>query len=57
MAYPTPSFERGGACPASHPVKMPQLMFEIMWETSPFNAAEDWPEDGSQPFVYSNGDT
>lgn len=26
-----------------------------MWDTSAFNK-EDWPADGSQPFVWSNGD-
>ncbi|KAI1800086.1 hypothetical protein F4811DRAFT_567469 [Daldinia bambusicola] len=40
MAYPeSGTFETGGPCPASHP----------------FNNREDWPEDGSQPFVWSFG--
>jgi hypothetical protein len=38
-------------------VKMPQLMYEVMWDTTPFNDASLWPEDGSQPFVYSMGDS
>jgi hypothetical protein len=29
---------------------------EIMWETRPFNKEELWNEDGSQPFVYAQGD-
>jgi len=51
----TPAMERG-KCPASHPVKLPQLMYEIMWDTKPFNKKELWGEDGSQPFVYAMGD-
>lgn len=57
VAYPeTGTFETTGPCPASHPVRLPQLMYEIMWDTTPFNDPELWPEDGSQPFVYSMGD-
>ncbi|KAL2127465.1 hypothetical protein VTI74DRAFT_10691 [Chaetomium olivicolor] len=29
---------------------------QIIWDTTPFNDANDWPEDGSQPFVLSMGD-
>ncbi|KAF2115950.1 hypothetical protein BDV96DRAFT_612513 [Lophiotrema nucula] len=46
-----------GTCPTSHPVKIPQLMYEVMWDTSAFNNKADWPEDGSQPLVLSTGDT
>ncbi|KAK5662635.1 hypothetical protein OQA88_8549 [Cercophora sp. LCS_1] len=28
-----------------------------MWDTTPFNDKNMWPEDGSQPFVWSTGDT
>lgn len=56
LAYPTPAFEANGACPDTHPVTIPQVMYEIVWDTKPFNDAELWPEDGSQPFVYSFGD-
>jgi hypothetical protein len=31
-------------------------MFEVIYETKEFNDAALWPEDGSQPFVYSFGD-
>jgi hypothetical protein len=31
-------------------------MYEVMWDTTPFNDKSIWPEDGSQPFVYSMGD-
>lgn len=35
---------------------MPQLMFEVIYETKDFNDIAMWPIDGSQPFVYSFGD-
>ncbi|KAK4653465.1 hypothetical protein QC762_0083870 [Podospora pseudocomata] len=59
VAYPTsgPSnFLSTGNCPASHPVKIPQLMLEIVWDTTKFNNKAEWPADGSQPFVLSTGD-
>lgn len=57
VAYPTTgSFETTGSCPLTHPVRLPQLMYEVMWDTTPFNDPAIWPEDGSQPFVYSTGD-
>ncbi|KAI1495182.1 hypothetical protein F5X96DRAFT_613725 [Biscogniauxia mediterranea] len=57
VAYPTSgTFESGGPCPATHPVKIPQLFYEVIWDTTPFNNPADWPEDGSQPFVWSYGD-
>lgn len=31
-------------------------MFEVIYETAAFNDPALWPEDGSQPFVYSFGD-
>jgi len=52
----TPELQRG-KCPETHPVHLPQLMYEIMYDTKPYNHKELWPEDGSQPFVYSFGDT
>ncbi|KAF2792482.1 hypothetical protein K505DRAFT_246579 [Melanomma pulvis-pyrius CBS 109.77] len=55
VAYATIPFEPG-KCPETHPVHLPQLMYEIMWETQPFNKKELWNEDGSQPFVFSMGD-
>lgn len=57
VAYPSSaSFESTGPCPASHPVRLPQVMYEVMWDTTPFNDKELWPLDGSNPFVYSMGD-
>lgn len=56
-AYPEyGTFESGGPCPASHPVRMPQLFYEVIWETKQFNNKADWPSDGTQPFVWSFGD-
>jgi hypothetical protein len=58
VSYPeTGTFESGGPCPATHPVRVPQLMYETVWNTSQFNDKALWPEDGSQPFVWSMDDT
>ncbi|KAI1762690.1 hypothetical protein GGR53DRAFT_402489 [Hypoxylon sp. FL1150] len=58
VAYPASgTFESVGTCPDTHPVRLPQLMYEVMWDTTPFNDPELWPEDGSQPFVWSTGDS
>ncbi|KAL2265060.1 hypothetical protein VTJ83DRAFT_7570 [Remersonia thermophila] len=45
-----------GRCPQSHPVKIPQVHYEIVWDTRQFNNRNEWPTDGSQPFVLSTGD-
>lgn len=29
---------------------------QVVWDTTAFNNPEEWPEDGSQPFVLSTGD-
>ena len=52
----TGGFVAHGACPASHPVRMPHIALETMWDTRPFNDRSLWPTDGSQPFVWSYGD-
>lgn len=57
VAYPASgTFESGGPCPATHPVRLPQLLLETVWDTKAFNNKADWPADGSQPFVWSSGD-
>lgn len=60
MAYPMGKSNgvAGGSsnCPASHPVRMPQLMLETIWDTRQFNDKNEWPTDGAQPFVWSYGD-
>ncbi|KAH8899999.1 hypothetical protein GQ53DRAFT_816033 [Thozetella sp. PMI_491] len=57
VAYPA-NYAKNGAyeCPASHPVKIPQVMFEVIWDTSAFNDNSTWPLDGGQPFHLSTGD-
>ncbi|KAK3291598.1 uncharacterized protein B0H64DRAFT_366970 [Chaetomium fimeti] len=45
-----------GQCPDTHPVKIPQVHYEVVWDTTQFNNEAEWPEDGSQPFVLSTGD-
>jgi hypothetical protein len=45
-----------GRCPQSHPVHLPQIMYEVMFDTTPFNKEELWGPNGTQPFVYSMGD-
>lgn len=49
-------FVSAGACPSSHPIRMPQVAFETMWNTTMFNDKSLWPADGSQPFVWSHDD-
>ncbi|KFZ15479.1 hypothetical protein V501_02673 [Pseudogymnoascus sp. VKM F-4519 (FW-2642)] len=57
VAYPSSgTFESNGPCPASHPVKLPQLFYEVIWDTTPYNDRALWPSDGSQPFIWSYGD-
>jgi hypothetical protein len=35
VAYPSVgTFESTGECPASHPVRLPQVMYEVMWDVS-----------------------
>ncbi|KAF2748509.1 hypothetical protein M011DRAFT_400391 [Sporormia fimetaria CBS 119925] len=46
----------GDKCPSSHPIRIPQVMYEIMYDTTPFNDPKYW-EDGKQPLVYSFGDS
>ncbi|KAJ2928285.1 hypothetical protein H1R20_g8809, partial [Candolleomyces eurysporus] len=46
----------GTDCPDTHPVRLPLLFVEIVWDTRPFNDPELWPKDGSQPFIFSMGD-
>ncbi|KAI1458643.1 hypothetical protein F4805DRAFT_466750 [Annulohypoxylon moriforme] len=43
----------GGACPSTHPVKLPQIMYELMWNVTEFANSPDFPTDGSNPYVYS----
>jgi hypothetical protein len=60
VAYPVSGpanfLSLGGNCPSTHPVRIPQLMYEVVWDTTKFNDKSQWPADGSQPFVLSTGD-
>ncbi|KAM7215570.1 protein of unknown function (DUF1996) domain containing protein [Rhypophila decipiens] len=42
----------GGACPSTHPVKLPQIMYELMWNVSKFMDKSIWPDSGN-PLMYS----
>jgi len=48
------AFSNAGPCPASHPIRVPQVAYETLWDTTQFNNM--WPKDGLQPFVLSFGD-
>ncbi|KAF2175975.1 hypothetical protein K469DRAFT_608818 [Zopfia rhizophila CBS 207.26] len=57
VAYaPGNSALAGDKCPSTHPVRIPQVMYEIMYDTSGF-ANPDYYKNGKQPLVYSFGDT
>ncbi len=53
VAYSGTGASGGGSCPSSHPVKLPQVMYELMWNTSSFMDKSIWPADGTNPFIYS----
>ena len=58
VSYPANgTFDNQGPCPSSHPVRIPQILYEVIFETGEFNTKGQWPEDGSQPFVWSFSDT
>ncbi|EMR64385.1 hypothetical protein MGN70_004538 [Eutypa lata] len=44
-------FTNAPACPSSHPVRMPQLTYETVWDTTKFNSL--WPSGTPNPFVWS----
>lgn len=44
-------FTNAPACPASHPVRVPQVTFETVWDTSKFNSL--WPSGAPNPYVWS----
>jgi hypothetical protein len=39
------------ACPSSHPVRMPQVTYETVWDTTKFNSL--WTSGAPNPFVWS----
>ncbi|RYP09619.1 hypothetical protein DL764_001161 [Monosporascus ibericus] len=44
-------FMNAPPCPASHPVRMPQLAYETVWDTTKFHSM--WPAGTPNPFVWS----
>lgn len=48
------AFINAGPCPASHPVRVPQVAYETLWDTTQFNSM--WPAGAPNPFVLSFGD-
>ena len=49
-------FEKGDPCPASHPVKIPQVVLETRWDTRLYSDSRGFAN-GKQPFVWSFGDS
>ncbi|KAH8902473.1 hypothetical protein BR93DRAFT_972543 [Coniochaeta sp. PMI_546] len=45
------AFQPAGPCPASHPVRMPQVAYETLWDTTQFNSM--WDSSKPNPFVLS----
>jgi hypothetical protein len=48
------AFVNAGPCPASHPVRVPQVAYETLWDTAQFNGL--WPEGSPNPFTLSYQD-
>ncbi|KAI1269401.1 hypothetical protein F5Y18DRAFT_422352 [Xylariaceae sp. FL1019] len=44
-------FTNAPACPASHPMRMPQVTYETVWDTTKFNSL--WTSGTPNPFVWS----
>ncbi|OAL02805.1 hypothetical protein IQ06DRAFT_120332 [Phaeosphaeriaceae sp. SRC1lsM3a] len=44
-------FTNAPKCPSSHPVRVPQVTFETVWDTSKFNSM--WTNGAPNPFVWS----
>ena len=44
-------FTNAPPCPASHPVRMPQVTYETVWDTTKFNSM--WPSGTPNPYVWS----
>jgi hypothetical protein len=45
------AFQPAGPCPATHPVRMPQVAYETLWDTTQFNSM--WDGNTPNPFVLS----
>ncbi|KAL1297177.1 hypothetical protein AAFC00_004750 [Neodothiora populina] len=53
VSYPASGSNDNGPCPASHPVHLVSLFYEVIYDTS--NFADKWYGSG-QPFVFAMGD-
>ncbi|TEB26879.1 hypothetical protein FA13DRAFT_1737089 [Coprinellus micaceus] len=49
------AFQNSGPCPSSHPVRVPQLAYETLWDTTQFNSM--WQQGNPNPFVMSYDDS
>ena len=56
MAYASGAVMGGTTCPTTHPIRTPQVMYEVMWDTREFLDPKYY-QNGKQPLVYSFGDT
>ncbi|GAA5867574.1 hypothetical protein JCM8547_001225 [Rhodosporidiobolus lusitaniae] len=54
MAYPEDN--ETGPCPATHPVRLVTLFYEIMWSIDPWKDVRSQGLDPDQPFVLAMGD-
>ncbi|KAL8377274.1 hypothetical protein RB595_008113 [Gaeumannomyces hyphopodioides] len=57
VVYQAGSALAGDQCPSTHPVRIPQVMYEVMYDTSGAFANPKYYKDGKQPLVYSYGDS
>lgn len=53
VSYPESGAYNSGPCPASHPVHLISIFYEVIYQTNLF--ANDWYGD-RQPFVFAMGD-
>lgn len=44
-------FTNAPACPSSHPVRVPQVTYETVWDTTKFNSM--WTSGAPNPFMWS----
>ena len=44
-------FNNAPKCPSTHPVRVPQVTFEITWDTAKFNSL--WTSGAANPFLWS----
>ncbi|KAK5107029.1 hypothetical protein LTR62_001918 [Meristemomyces frigidus] len=54
MAYPLGEHYDNGDCPASHPVQLISIFFEVIYQTG--NFADRWANADQHPFVFAMGD-